>query len=127
MNWILHSAHEGRAQIKASTFYISSRGVVVRHADSQHRGCQFDSSKCHFENAFGEEGKGKPPRESHFPRESESPVSGFYYARNRVCNAVSCQKYINISVSAVVAERSCSQWFAPNFELRLVYVTFLFF
>ena len=25
-----------------------SRGVVVKHADSQHRGCQFESSMCHF-------------------------------------------------------------------------------
>ena len=24
------------------------RGVVVTHADSQHRGCQFDSPMCHF-------------------------------------------------------------------------------
>ena len=24
------------------------RGVVVKHADSRHRGCQFDSSMCHL-------------------------------------------------------------------------------
>ena len=23
-------------------------GAVVKHADSQHRGCLFDSSMCHF-------------------------------------------------------------------------------
>ena len=23
-------------------------GVVVKHAESQHRGCQFDFSMCHF-------------------------------------------------------------------------------
>ena len=37
------------------------RGVLVKHADSQHRGYQFDSSMCHFWNAIGEEGNGKPP------------------------------------------------------------------
>ena len=41
---------------------------MVKHADSQHRGCQFDSSMCHFLNAICEEGNGKPPREFHFPR-----------------------------------------------------------
>ena len=24
------------------------RGVVVKHADSQHKGCHFNSSMCHF-------------------------------------------------------------------------------
>ena len=64
------------------------RGVVVKHADSQHRGYQFDSSTCHNKNAIGEEGHWKPPHEFHFPRNTQSPFSGFCYARNRVCNAV---------------------------------------
>ena len=42
-------------------------GVVVKHVDSQHRGCQFDSSICYFLNAIGEEGNGKPPHKIHFP------------------------------------------------------------
>ena len=64
------------------------RGVVVKHVDSEHRECQFDSSTCHIQNAIGEEGNWKPPHEIHFPRkELKSPVAGFCYARNRVCNA----------------------------------------
>ena len=27
---------------------VNCRGVVVKHADSQHRGCQFNSSKCNL-------------------------------------------------------------------------------
>ena len=29
-------------------YILWCRGVAVKHADSQHRGCQFDSSMCHF-------------------------------------------------------------------------------
>ena len=47
---------------------IKRGGVVVKHADSRHRGCQFDSSMCHFQNSIGEESNGKTPREFHFPR-----------------------------------------------------------
>ena len=43
-------------------------GVVVKHADSQHKGSQFDSSTCPSKNAIGEEGNGKPPHKFHFPR-----------------------------------------------------------
>ena len=46
----------------------TKRGVVVKHADSQHRGCQFDSSMSHFLNAIGAGGNGKPPHEIHFRR-----------------------------------------------------------
>ena len=50
-----------------------SCGVVVKHADLQHRGCQFDSSTCHFKkNAIGEEGNGKPPLELHFLRKNSA-------------------------------------------------------
>ena len=42
--------------------------AVLRHADSQHRGCQFDSPMCHFQNAISEKGNGKPPHEFHFLR-----------------------------------------------------------
>ena len=41
---------------------------MVKHADSQHRGCQFDFSMCHLEDAIGEEGNGKPPHEFHYPK-----------------------------------------------------------
>ena len=54
-------------------------GVVVKHADSQHRGCQFDSSMCHNENIIGEEGNGKPSHEFHFPRKTQSPAMQFFY------------------------------------------------
>ena len=43
-------------------------------------------------NTIGEEGNGKPPHKIHFPRNKlKSPVSGFCYARNRVCDAVLIQ------------------------------------
>ena len=41
---------------------------VVKHADSHHRGFQFNSSMYHFQNGIGEEGNGKPSHEFHFPR-----------------------------------------------------------
>ena len=47
--------------------YQWCRGVVVQLADSQHRGCQFESCTCHNKNATGEEGKRKPSHEFHFP------------------------------------------------------------
>ena len=68
---------------------VAWRGVVVEHADSQHRGCQPDFFICQNKNAIGKEGNMKPPRE--FPtslEKTQSPISGFCYARNRVCNAV---------------------------------------
>ena len=42
-------------------------GVVVKHADSQHRGRQFDSSMRHNKNAIDEKGRGKLHYEIHFP------------------------------------------------------------
>ena len=41
---------------------------MVKHADSQHRGCQFNFSMCHFQNAIGEEGNRTPPHEFHFSK-----------------------------------------------------------
>ena len=46
-------------------------------ADSQHTGCQFDSSMCHFQNVIGEVGNGKPPHEFHFPRKNSGPCLWF--------------------------------------------------
>ena len=46
------------------------RGVVVKHADSQHRGGQFDSSIRYSKNAIGEEGNKKPPHKTHFHRKN---------------------------------------------------------
>ena len=63
------------------------RGVVVKHADSQRRGFQSDSSMCHNKEAIGAEGNGNPPHKIHFPRKTQSPVFGFCYAGIRVCNA----------------------------------------
>ena len=40
-----------------------SCGVVVKH-----RGCKFESCTCHNKSAIGEEGSGKPPHHTHFPR-----------------------------------------------------------
>ena len=53
------------------------RAVVVKQAYSQHRGCQFDSSMYHFQNAIGEEGNGKPSHEFHFPRKNSEPFLWF--------------------------------------------------
>ena len=50
---------------------------MVKHADSQHRCFHFDSSMCHFQNAIGEEGNGKPPHELHFPRKNTEPCLWF--------------------------------------------------
>ena len=44
------------------------RGVMVKRADSQHTGFQFESCTRHNKNANGEEGNGEPPHEVHFPR-----------------------------------------------------------
>ena len=52
-------------------------GVVVKHADSQHRDCQLDSSICHSKNTIGEEGNRKPPHEFHFPRKNSEPCLWF--------------------------------------------------
>ena len=63
------------------------RGVVVKHVDLQHRGCQFDSSMCHLKNAIGEEAIGSHLMTSTSLEKTQSPVSGFCSTRNRVCNA----------------------------------------
>ena len=64
-------------------FHQCCRGVVVKHVDSQHRGCEFDSSMCHNKNTIGEEDNGKPLIKSTSLEKTQSPVSEFYYARNR--------------------------------------------
>ena len=52
--------------------------------------CQFESCTCQNENALGGEGNGKSPHKIHFPRKkTPTPVSGFCYSRNPVCDAVS--------------------------------------
>ena len=61
---------------------------MVKHADSQYKGCEFECCMCHNKNAIGEEGNGKPPHESTSLERTQSPVAGFCYARNRVCNRV---------------------------------------
>ena len=53
------------------------RGVVVKHADLQYRGFQFDSSMRYNEIAIGEEGNGRPPHQFHFPRKSSEPCLWF--------------------------------------------------
>ena len=64
------------------------RTIVTYNADLQRRGCQFETSICQIPNVIDEEGNGKPLSEPHFPIETQSPVSGFCYARSRVYNAV---------------------------------------
>ena len=39
---------EQHLNLTAAVILEWCRGIVVKHADSQHRGCQFDSSMCHF-------------------------------------------------------------------------------
>ena len=50
-------------------------------------GYQFDSSVCHNKNAIGEDSNGKSPHKITVLAKAQSPVSGFCYVRNRVCNA----------------------------------------
>ena len=54
------------------------RGVVVKHADSQYRGCQ---------SSLVRKATGKHLMNSTSLGKTQSPVSGFCYAQNRVCNA----------------------------------------
>ena len=55
--------------------FIWCRDVIVKHADSQHRDCQFDSSMYHCKNAIGEEGNLKLPHEIYFPRKNSRALS----------------------------------------------------
>ena len=66
---------------------LGSSGAVVKRADSNHSGCEFDSSTCHNENANGKEGNGKPPHKIHFPGIIQRPISGLCNAGNRGCSA----------------------------------------
>ena len=67
--------------------YVCCRGVVAKHADC--RGCEFNSSMRHSKNANDEGGNGKPPhKKSTSFEKSLSPVSGFCYAQNQLCDSV---------------------------------------
>ena len=64
---ILHQSYSLPAYFEVLFIVKWCRGAVVKHADSQHRGCQFDPSMCHNENNIGEEGNGKSPHQNQFP------------------------------------------------------------
>ena len=34
--------------VSSELFSLHQRSIVVKHADSQHRGCQYDSFMCHY-------------------------------------------------------------------------------
>ena len=54
---------------------------------TRHRFC--NSSMRHYKTAIGEVGNRKPPHKIRFPRtRTQSHISGFFHALNRVCNAV---------------------------------------
>ena len=62
-------AKQGNSEYHFFKPFGMNRGSAMdKHVDSQHKGCQFDSSTCHNKQAIGEEGNGKPPHEYHFPR-----------------------------------------------------------
>ena len=50
---------------------------MVKHADSQHRGYQFDFSMYPNKNAIDEEGNGKPPEKIYLPRKNSKPCLCF--------------------------------------------------
>ena len=56
---------------------MRSRGVVVKRADSQDRGKEFESRRCNNRNTIVEEGNGKPPREFQFPTKNSEPFLRF--------------------------------------------------
>ena len=96
---------------------------MVKHADSQHRGCEFGSSMCRNRYAIGEEGNGKPPHEFHFPRKNSEPcleiehaipVSGFCYARNRACDAVNYQPQ-----NGSIHLENSNDYFSTHFALTM--------
>ena len=61
---------------------------MVKHAGSRQMDCQFDSSMCHFQNAIGEETTGSRLLNSTSLENTQRPVSGFFYTRDRACSAV---------------------------------------
>ena len=63
-------------------------GVVVKVANSQQRGCEFETCSFYNNNTICEEGNGKPAQKSTSQEETHSPVSGFCYGWNPVCDAV---------------------------------------
>ena len=51
------------------------RDLMGKQVDSQHRGCQFNSSMCRNKSAIGEEDNGKRPHKVQFPiKNSESSL-----------------------------------------------------
>ena len=72
----------GTAPHLTLAYLMWCRGVMIKRADSQRRGGGFESCTCHNENMIGEEGNGTAPHRIHFPRKTQSHVSGFCYARN---------------------------------------------
>ena len=47
--------------------YVWYRCVVAQSADSQLKGCAFESCTCHDESTIVEEGNGQPPHKVHAP------------------------------------------------------------
>ena len=60
-----------------SCFWCITVGVVVQHAESQHRGCQLDSSMCHDKNTIGAEGNEKLSHKIYFPGKHSEPCLWF--------------------------------------------------
>ena len=58
---------------------------MVKRVDSKRMGCGFDSYAHHDKNAIGEEGNGNYLMNSTSLEKTQNPISGFCYARNRVC------------------------------------------
>ena len=92
---------------------------MVERADSEHSGCQFDSSMYHNKNTIGEEGNGKPPAKTHFSSKTQIFASGFCYARNRVCNAVQFSFQLlysssRLSFKCALRESGCRIGYEPT-------------
>ena len=60
-------------------------GAVVKHTDSWHDGCEFESYTCRNKNTIDEEGNGKPPHEIHYPRKKSTTLE-IEYATQSVSN-----------------------------------------
>ena len=69
--------------------YEWGRGVADKHADSQHRGCQSIPPCVAFKTPLVRKATGNHFMNSTTLEKTQSPVSGFCYVQNRVCNAVS--------------------------------------
>ena len=53
------------------------RDVVVKRANSQRRGCEFESYMIHNKISISEEGNGKPPHKIHLPGKNSKPCLWF--------------------------------------------------